>query len=237
MVLVALSTVISVVTVNFRYRRGSAYKMSPWVRTVFLNCLPKLLMMSRPEKAPKKEEHSNSLVDASALIAMPALAYPIPNTEIKPKKKKFAGENLKDTKMVMTEIPKNLPPSYEEKDENTSFSKQNQGSSKFPRKSVDPKKIKQKVNDLIFINLIRQVKFIAEHFRRNEEESEEANDWMFLSMVLDRLFLIIFSILNAGAFLVILQAPSLYDTREPLNITAPTKPLGQANIHSLRMKF
>ena len=236
MVLVALSTVISVVTVNFRYRRGSAYKMSPWVRTVFLNCLPKLLMMSRPEKTPKKEEHSNSLVDASALIAMPALAYPIPNTEIKHKKKKFAGENLKDTKMVVTEIPKNLPPSYE-KVENTSFSNQNQSSSKASKKSPDPKKVKQKVNDLIFMNLIRQVKFIAEHFRRNEEESEEANDWMFLSMVLDRLFLIIFSILNAGAFLVILQAPSLYDTREPLNITAPTKPLGQANIHSLRAKF
>ncbi|KAE9548540.1 hypothetical protein FO519_008254 [Halicephalobus sp. NKZ332] len=238
MVLVALSTVISVVTVNFRYRRGSAYKMSPWVRTIFLNCIPKLLMMSRPEKSPKKEEHSNSLVDASALIAMPSLAYPIPSTEIKSKKKqKFAGENLKDKKLPVTDIS-NLPPSYEEQMENTSFCQPNGSSSSGPsKKKLDPKNVKEKVNDLIFLNLIRQVKFIAEHFRRNEEESEEANDWMFLSMVLDRLFLIIFSILNAGAFLVILQAPSLYDTREPLNITAPTKPLGQANIHSLRMKF
>ena len=53
-------------------------------------------------------------------------------------------------------------------------------------------------------------------------------------MVLDRLFLIIFSILNLGAVIVILQAPSLYDTRLPLNITVANKPLGQANLHSGR---
>lgn len=48
-------------------------------------------------------------------------------------------------------------------------------------------------------------------------------------MVLDRLFLIIFSILNIGAFLIILEAPSLHDTRKPMNITSATKPLGQAS--------
>lgn len=46
-------------------------------------------------------------------------------------------------------------------------------------------------------------------------------------MVLDRLFLIIFSVLNVGTFLILVEAPSLYDARQPMNVTQATKPLGQ----------
>lgn len=46
MILVALSTVVSVITVNFRFRSGSAHKMSPWIRAVFLKFLPKYLKNS-----------------------------------------------------------------------------------------------------------------------------------------------------------------------------------------------
>ncbi|MFH4973834.1 hypothetical protein AB6A40_000543 [Gnathostoma spinigerum] len=41
MILVSLSTVVSVVTVNFRFRSGSANQMSPWIRHIFLKFLPK----------------------------------------------------------------------------------------------------------------------------------------------------------------------------------------------------
>uniref|UniRef100_A0AC35FNR9 Neurotransmitter-gated ion-channel transmembrane domain-containing protein n=1 Tax=Panagrolaimus sp. PS1159 TaxID=55785 RepID=A0AC35FNR9_9BILA len=64
-----------------------------------------------------------------------------------------------------------------------------------------------------------------------------SDDWTYVAMVLDRLFLIIFSILNLGAVIVVLQSPSLYDTRLPLNITIPTKPLGQANLHTIHERY
>ncbi|CAK5099153.1 unnamed protein product [Meloidogyne enterolobii] len=47
-------------------------------------------------------------------------------------------------------------------------------------------------------------------------------------MVLDRFFLLVFSILNMATFSIIISAPTLFDFREPLNITVPTRPLGQA---------
>ncbi len=56
-------------------------------------------------------------------------------------------------------------------------------------------------------------------------------------MVIDRLFLVIFSFLNIGTLLIILQAPTLYDTSEPLEIPAPTKPLGQDTLGSLYQWF
>ena len=126
MILVALSTVISVVTVNFRFRSGSAHKMSPWIRVIFLNFLPRLLLMNRPQKATEAEEEATNLVDPSSLIAVPALAYPLPNTQIKQQKEKYAGEKLRTPKIAMTDyslsrLESKKPPRYEDSDENTPF--------------------------------------------------------------------------------------------------------------------
>lgn len=44
-------------------------------------------------------------------------------------------------------------------------------------------------------------------------------DWKYVAMVLDRLFLWIFTIACiVGTGLIIFQAPSLYDTTEPIDI-------------------
>lgn len=46
-------------------------------------------------------------------------------------------------------------------------------------------------------------------------------------MVIDRIFLIIFSIANiVGTLCIILMAPTLYDETKPLDIPIATKPLG-----------
>jgi len=60
-----------------------------------------------------------------------------------------------------------------------------------------------------------------------------SDDWTFVGMVLDRLFLIIFSILNVLTFTILIEAPSLYDKKVPLDITAPWAPLGQANLFNI----
>lgn len=49
------------------------------------------------------------------------------------------------------------------------------------------------------------------------EQVEE--DWKYVAMVLDRLFLWIFALACVvGSAVIILQAPSLYDTTQPIDI-------------------
>ncbi|KFB40114.1 AGAP000329-PA-like protein [Anopheles sinensis] len=63
------------------------------------------------------------------------------------------------------------------------------------------------------------VTYIADHTRKEEESSRVKEDWKYVAMVLDRLFLWIFTIAVVfGTAGIILQAPTLYDTRVPIDI-------------------
>ncbi|VDM37977.1 unnamed protein product [Toxocara canis] len=247
MILVSLSTVVSVITVNFRFRSGSAHQMSPWIRSIFLNFLPKVLFMSRPEPKPKPDPAMNTLVDATSLVGVGlspteglhadckeslsnAFSCP-PSTS---KGEKTMPESNKRYPLNCNksfEFRKNPYRQHGEKQKTTS------NSIRVGRHAEQNRHAQRRMQDAIFLNLLQQVRFIAEHFQHREDEAEISDDWTFVAMVLDRLFLIIFSILNVGTFLIILEAPSLYDTREPMNITVASKPLGQANVLGGHSRF
>merc|ERR1719471_1010441 len=62
------------------------------------------------------------------------------------------------------------------------------------------------------------VSFIAEHTKAREEATKIKEDWKYVAMVLDRLFLWIFTLaVCVGTAGIILQAPSLYDERKPID--------------------
>ncbi|XP_035713320.1 acetylcholine receptor subunit alpha-like isoform X2 [Folsomia candida] len=80
---------------------------------------------------------------------------------------------------------------------------------------------------------VEGVRFIAEHTRREEESIRVKEDWKYVAMVLDRLFLWIFTLaVLVGTAGIILQAPTLYDDRIPIDIklshiaSATAKPAG-----------
>lgn len=62
------------------------------------------------------------------------------------------------------------------------------------------------------------VRFIAEHTRMLEDSVKVKEDWKYVAMVLDRLFLWIFTLaVLVGTAGIILQAPTLYDDRLPID--------------------
>lgn len=50
MILVTLSIIVTVIVLNVHFRSPATHSMSPWVRRVFLNILPRLLIMRRPHE-------------------------------------------------------------------------------------------------------------------------------------------------------------------------------------------
>nr|WUR05313.1 nicotinic acetylcholine receptor alpha 3 subunit [Orius laevigatus] len=63
------------------------------------------------------------------------------------------------------------------------------------------------------------VRFIADHTKREEDSTRVKEDWKYVAMVLDRLFLLIFTLaVLVGTAGIILQAPTLYDDRKPIDV-------------------
>jgi len=54
MILVTLSIIVTVIVLNVHFRSPSTHTMAPWVRKVFLDILPRLLVMRRPNPAKQR---------------------------------------------------------------------------------------------------------------------------------------------------------------------------------------
>ncbi|XP_026467576.1 acetylcholine receptor subunit alpha-like [Ctenocephalides felis] len=76
------------------------------------------------------------------------------------------------------------------------------------------------------------VTYIADHTRKEEESTRVKEDWKYVAMVLDRLFLWIFTLaVVVGTGGIILQAPTLYDDRVPIDVRLSEIASATANVH------
>lgn len=59
---------------------------------------------------------------------------------------------------------------------------------------------------------------------------KESDAWVYVGMVIDRLFLIVYMFFNIGTLFIILEAPTLWDQSLPLDIPLADAPLGQDTV-------
>ncbi|KAK6053108.1 hypothetical protein COOONC_09389 [Cooperia oncophora] len=63
----------------------------------------------------------------------------------------------------------------------------------------------------------RNVQYIAETLTERRQAEENEADWQFISLVIDRILLVIFAFfITAGTLITFLSAPSITDTRQPI---------------------
>ncbi|XP_033332106.1 nicotinic acetylcholine receptor beta2 isoform X1 [Megalopta genalis] len=192
MILVTLSIWITVCVLNVHFRSPSTHNMSDWVRQVFLNWMPRMLMMRRtPYSTP---EYDDTYMDSGYTneIDFSVSDYPL---ELKGSPDGFESVTSQ-LKNIREDDARHFPHASVTDSENTM-----------------PRHLSPDV-----ISALKGVRFIAQHIKDADKDNEVIEDWKFVAMVLDRLFLWVFTLACIGGTLgIIFQAPSLYDTREPVD--------------------
>ncbi|KAG8199966.1 hypothetical protein JTE90_006211 [Oedothorax gibbosus] len=194
MILVTLSISVTVGVLNVHFRSPSTHQMSPWVRRVFIHIMPRLLLMRRPMYASDDE------------LADPAKFSVRGCNGVELRRQRDDGNGPS-----MGPPLDNLHVSYERtsgaEDLGMDTESLVMGNGGTRHKQYAPETQKA----------IESILFIAEHIRKEDEEESVIEDWKYVAMVLDRLFLWIFTIATLmGTCGIILQAPSLYDDRIPI---------------------
>ncbi|KAI4486666.1 hypothetical protein M0804_006036 [Polistes exclamans] len=215
MILVGLSVVITIIILNVHYRKPSTHKMAPWVRKIFIRRLPKLLLMRVPDdllndlaahklhgrgKSGKKSKFNAAVaaaVQTSSIVSSPDSA----------RHQHIGGCNGLHTTSAHNRFLgsfggyNGLPTVMSGLDESLS--------DVTPRKKY-PFELEKALHNVMFIQ---------HHIQRQDEFNAEDQDWGFVAMVLDRLFLWIFTIASiGGTFTILAEAPALYDDTKPIDM-------------------
>ncbi|XP_043287870.1 acetylcholine receptor subunit alpha-like 2 [Venturia canescens] len=218
MVLVALSVVITIIILNVHYRKPSTHKMAPWVRKIFIRRLPKLLLMRVPDdllndlaahkihgrgggrtgsKKSKFDAAISAAVQSQSLVSSPE----------SDRRQRIDGCNGLHTTSAHNRFLggmggyNGLPTVMSGLDESMS--------------DVTPKK----KYPFELEKALHNVMFIQHHIQRQDEFNAEDQDWGFVAMVLDRLFLYIFIVASLfGTFTILGEAPTFYDDTKPIDM-------------------
>ncbi|XP_015982850.1 neuronal acetylcholine receptor subunit alpha-6 [Rousettus aegyptiacus] len=174
MIFVTLSIAVTVFVLNIHYRTPTTHTMPKWVKMVFLQLLPNILMMRRPLDKTRKTSSDKNPKGTSSRLA----------------KVKF--DNRREPELLKECCP---------------CHKSHQLATSKRRLSHQPLQwmTENSEHSPEVEDVINSVQFIAENMKNQNETKEVEDDWKYVAMVVDRVFLWIFIIVcvfgTAGLFL------------------------------------
>ncbi|KAG7469463.1 hypothetical protein MATL_G00129150 [Megalops atlanticus] len=205
MVLVTFSIVTSVCVLNVHHRSPTTHTMPPWVKLVFLDKLPALLFMRQPrnncerqrlrQRRRAKEQREGGRPGAAMMagLGLAGVAFPKENADPctcyvnRASVKQFGGD-LGGGGSTSTDGLNGL---REGRDGGPAPLQ----SSNLPRGKQQPTAITQALLGQAvpgFEEAVEGVRFIANHMKSEDDDQSVSEDWKYVAMVIDRLFLWIF---------------------------------------------
>nr|AJP36493.1 nicotinic acetylcholine receptor alpha 7 [Leptinotarsa decemlineata] len=211
MFMVASSVVSTILILNYHHRNADTHEMSQWIRVVFLCWLPWVLRMQRPPE-------NNDYVPSSNRPSPPE-RKPIhfPEVELKERSSKSLLANVLDIDDDFRHnyrgggTPTPLPPAtffrtvYRQNEEST-----NGGGPRLHESSIVSSNHACISADYELAMILKEIRFITDQLRKEDEAATVTKDWKFAAMVVDRLCLIIFTLFTIIATLAVLfSAPHI----------------------------
>uniref|UniRef100_A0A3B3RXK9 Cholinergic receptor nicotinic alpha 2 subunit n=1 Tax=Paramormyrops kingsleyae TaxID=1676925 RepID=A0A3B3RXK9_9TELE len=189
MIFVTLSIVITVFVLNVHHRSPSTHKMPHWVHSVFLEFIPRWLFMKRPHRTQPRCRNVHLSTSKSWLQ----------ETDV--------GGRCSDVELGAL-APLHLA-SPRQRAYSPLLHKQNlqsrlEGVARQLGGRVDPNKRSFKIDNLVsdatlalspsVVRALEGVHYIAEHLRAEDADFSVKEDWKYVAMVIDRIFLWMFII-------------------------------------------
>ncbi|XP_053604027.1 acetylcholine receptor subunit alpha-like isoform X1 [Plodia interpunctella] len=246
MILVSISICVTVVVLNVHFRSPQTHRMAPWVKRVFIHILPRLLFMKRPQY--KFDTTRSRYTACGVVVRCGGAARPLYPYRLAAADDDCCAPGAWPPPAAPPPRPLTRTPSKEDLTHTTYLNSGMGESNRFGGSCVvhgsaegapgelgglpgpaseeetlspvpDPppgfshSACPPEVHKTCFC-----VRFIAEHTRMLEDSTKVKEDWKYVAMVLDRLFLWIFTLaVLVGTAGIILQAPTLYDDRVPID--------------------
>ncbi|CAB0039798.1 unnamed protein product [Trichogramma brassicae] len=249
MVLVGLSVVVTIIILNVHYRKPSTHKMAQWVRGVFIRRLPKLLLMRVPDDllddmAGRKIYGRSGLLRGSHSAGGAKSNHLDQNNHSgKKQQPKTAFEAAVAAAAAQSQggqggngsllsSPESLRGRLAAAGCNglvggTQPHHRFQPYNGMPVPGVITGVECDSMSDIAarkkypfeLEKAIHNVMFIQHHIQRQDDFNAEDQDWGFVAMVLDRLFLWVFAIASfVGTIVILCEAPALYDDTKPIDM-------------------
>eukprot|EP00057_Strongylocentrotus_purpuratus_P028009 XP_011682483.1 PREDICTED: neuronal acetylcholine receptor subunit alpha-3 isoform X1 [Strongylocentrotus purpuratus] len=222
MLIVSSSIILTVFVLNVRFRSPETHTMPRWVRRLFIDIIPGFLGMSRPVEYSKRFRHvginltrdamANGALDSSRLVM-----------ESKGNSYSVRMRREVDVQMDHDDSEEEVP-----------------GTSNYRRGQYLPLMTsaeKEENEAMVIHKAVEEIMYLTWKCASDEDSNREKEDWKFVAMVIDRIFLIIYICgICVGNIVIIFQAPlatvffrELFCCYEdwamnglPLNYTRPT---------------
>uniref|UniRef100_A0A4W4G980 Cholinergic receptor, nicotinic, alpha 3 n=1 Tax=Electrophorus electricus TaxID=8005 RepID=A0A4W4G980_ELEEL len=187
MIFVTLSIVITVFVLNVHYRTPKTHTMPHWVRSVFLGLLPRVMFMTRPERDHEslpgvaKVGSSFPCQEGRCNCCLRQCSSKLPTD----RRAGNAGAGVGSLGAVSGTVGEQSPCSSSE--------------------SLDGGLLTLSALSPEIQEAIESVKYIAKNMKLQNEAKEVQDDWKYVAMVIDRIFLWVFILVcilgTAGLFL------------------------------------
>jgi len=211
MILVTLSVVVTIGVLNVNFRTPATHKMAPWVRKTFIEFLPRFLFIQRPDPDPADEDDPPELLGGFNLVFPETL-------EERNSVERLLNHAQYDGGGFRLGPQGNGHQSQLMLQNSAQFNKQEKGQLALNSMRFDSGFRDYSEQEPHLEKAIHAVRFVAQHVKNQDRYDKVADDWKYVAMVLDRILLWVFSFACiAGTGGIILVAPSLYDTRQPLD--------------------
>ncbi|XP_038058835.1 neuronal acetylcholine receptor subunit alpha-3-like [Patiria miniata] len=246
MVVVSSSIILTVFVLNIRYRSPHTHKMPNWVRTVFINFLPKYIALKRPDRynlkyrnvgvALTRDAVTTKYVDSKKLV----MESKGNNYTVRLRSEvdhELNGQETDSEGEVFTEVNANgdargsrhpsvtvtMPPTYWAATASLAANKGDVPSSSNGLRRTSPagQETRRSSRYLPSTNhdpepceamnvhrAVEEIMYMTSRYRNEDDMVRAKEDWKYVAMVVDRIFLIVFLCgVFVGTITIMLEAP------------------------------